>query len=657
MQAIREQRGIAIMSVLIMVFILAVLSSLILYLSGKEVALATFRRTSAGSLYVSEGGAVAARSALMAFMSSDPVGVSTVDPSAGPATVLGWYAGGIAANQNPFAIYDFIVLDGLRFTLAATSGTNSVTFHLNWGLAQAHRKFQVPAGGPPANTLGGGTYAATVVVTKRLVAHSSCGGAGSCYIHLLNPDEYEFFYTYTITSDGQVPPRARRRVTFSQDFSFRLSRQNFAEYALFRNITTTPTGANVWFGPNDIFDGPVHTNSRFRFSKFPRFTDRVTSVDTMASFYNLGAPVTLAANENVVGGVRRDGPVLPDATPSIADDADNPPANFTRGVASIPIPANAYSQKGVSVGRDPVDTTAVTNLQIRQSIPELADNAMAVPSAIYVPVADNNGNGVSNAGEPLAGGIYVQGSLTSLTLTLGGGSNELAVYTLVAGAQTVTVTVDRAAMTTTVTNTAWGAPVTRTFTGVPKGWQGPGSNNAGMIYVEGGISSLSGTLEEKEQTTIAASGLIDITTHLRYEDPPNPADPNDNPLNVLGVYSASNHIRFTAGTPVNLDIQAVLMAGNTADGFNSSVNSENYSTRPIGTLNLLGGIIEEYSGPVGTLDASGNQLSGFARNYVYDRRMSRGYAPPYFPTTTIFEIVNGTQPLAGVRPIWREASP
>jgi hypothetical protein len=37
--------------------------------------------------------------------------------------------------------------------------------------------------------------------------------------------------------------------------------------------------------------------------------------------------------------------------------------------------------------------------------------------------------------------------------------------------------------------------------------------------------------------------------------------------------------------------------------------------------------------------------------------MSRGFNPPYFPTTNLFEVLQGTDQLAGVKPVWREAAP
>ncbi len=656
-----DQRGFVMMALITMIFVVGLVGALVLHLVGKEQALGAVRVRGLESRYIAEGGGFATRAALMVLMGDNPVGTTTVDPSLTGATLANWYAAGVMGNQNAFAILDYLVLDGQQYTLGATAATNAVTFQTNWALPQLHRKLQVPAGGPPPNALATGSYAAEVTITRRATAHASCAPS-PCYVHQLNPDEYEFFYSYLVTSDGASPPRARRRVTLAGDFSVRVQRQSFAQFALFTHVHLTPTNSPIWFTSRGSFDGPVHTNGQFRFAFFPKFSDTLTSVSGTAWFNNLGNPVQLAANENVVGGVRRDAPVVFDATPlNINDDNDNGPANFTRGVAAIPMPTNPYSQKGVSVGRNPANVSPVTNLEIRQVIPELADNNNAVPNGIYVPVTDSNGNGVSNAGEPMAGGIYVQGSLTSLTFSLGGPTNNLGVYTLVAGGQTVTVTVDRAAGTTSVTNTSWPAPQTRAFSGAPKGWQGAGNANATIVYVEGGINSLSGTLEEKEQATIATSGRIDITNNLQYEDPPDVTDPNDNPLNVLGLYAANNDIRITSAAPNDLILHGVLMSGSPppADALNSSVNVQNYNSgSPRGTVNLIGGIIEEYYGAFGTFDpATGATLTGYGRNFRYDRRMSRGFSPPYFPTTNLYQLAQGSEPLAGVRPSWREATP
>lgn len=690
---LRHQRGMALMAVLTVIFILSLLGALILYLSGKEMGLSALRVIGAQSMYIAEGGAFSGRAALMALMGADPIGQATVDPSLDNATLSPWYADGDPASQNAFRIFDFLILDGLRFTFNATSATESLTFHVNWNLPQPHRKLQPAAGMPPSNPLGEGNYAATVTVRRRLAPHPYDSSQPLRYVHrVISPagsDEYQFFYTYEIVSDGRVSPQARRRIALRGDYSIHLQKQNFAQYAFFSHVHLGPDGASLWFANMSSYDGPVHTNTEFRFAYFPKFgtpdsqipcdesrarTTPLTSAWTTARFFNRGSPVQLTANENVVGGQRRDAPVIPDCDSNSSNDHDNLPANFTRGVAAIPIPTNPFSQKGVSIGRGPADITVVSNIQIRESVPELPNNTDPVPSGIYVPVSDLNANGTSDADEPLAGGIFVQGDLTSMTLSMtdsgaspgacslsAGSPGGCAVYTLVQGGQAVTVVVDRVTQRTTVTNTSWPAiSQTRTFAGVPKGWQGLGSVNAGIIYVEGAILSLQGTLEEKEQTTIVASGRIDITGHVRYEDPPVVADPNDNPINLLGIYSPTNDIRFVTDpndpNTHDLDIHAVLMAGNLADGFNSRVFNANWNaTPPRGVIRLIGGLITEYLGVFGVMNTAGQLIRGYGSDFKYDRRMSRGFSPPYFPTTNLYQV--RALDLAGVRPVWREGSP
>jgi len=709
----RDQRGLALVSVMMILLVLVILSALILYLSGKEVGLSAVRLLGAQSLNAAEGGAYSARAALMALMSADPAGIVVVDQAAG-ARLGAWFAGGNASAQNAFGLLDYLILDGQSLSVGATPATDWVILQVDWSLAQ-HLKLRVAqtgtgtppdplrVGSPPANPVGPGRYSAAVVLTRRQAPGPSCTPSPTCYIHQLQPDGqlegYEYFYTYTITSDGSVGPRARRRVTLSSEFSIIVQRLSFARYALFTHVHNLPTGGAIWFTSRTSFNGPVHTNGEFRFAFFPKFgapdaqvpcdqarvqSTPLTSVSTTAWFNNYGNPVRLAGTENVVRGVRRDAPVLPDCTPAnVADDNDNLPASFTLGFDAdlstpgrdpIIVPQNSFSQAGIAIGRNPTDTSAVTDRQIRQAVPELTDCApppapcAGVPNGIYVPVEDTNGNGISDAGEALAGGIYVLGNLSSLTLQANVPANDQMTYRFVQGGQTVTVAVDRAAQTTSVTNTAWPNPQSRLFRGVPKGWQGPGNGNATLIYVAGDVLALSGTLEEREQTTIAASGRIDITNHLRYEDPPDPADPTDNPVNVLGLFSQSQDIRIALTAPDDLVLHAVMMAGTPGPNdpdprYNASVTAVNYSSRRIqGQVHVLGGIIEEYYGAFGTFDGTtGAPRTGYGRDFAYDTRMSRGLSPPYFPTTTLFTLVEGSVPpggpLTNVRPTWREGTP
>jgi hypothetical protein len=658
------ERGLVMMSLLSMILVLTILAALVLFLSGKETALSGIRAAGNESLYVAEGGGFSGRAALMVYMNAFPQGRSAVDPSLDTTTTAGWYAGGSNALQNPLKLLDYLVIDGQRFTLNATASTTSETFQVNWASGYTNLKLQTA--GAPVNALGPGTYTATVTLAPNPTADPSCSGAGVCSIHQIPnaPSAYEIFYQYTITSDGQVSPRFKRRVTLTGNFSVQLSLQSFALYALFTHVHMTPGGSPIWFTNNTSFTGPVHTNGTFRFAFFPTFTSKVESVSTTAWYNNTGSPLQLATTANVQGGTRIDAPLVP----PVSNPQSAPPANFTLSAPTVPMPNSPFSQQGVAVGRTPTDTSTVTTAQITSAIPELT-GAGSVPNGIYVPVSDANNTCRSDPGDAMKGGIYVQGNVDSMTLSVAGST---AVYTLVQGSTTTTVTVDRGNNQTTVSSNGWltppsgggcpGAsmgPATRTFVGVPKGWQGPGDPNATIIFVNGNVNALSGTLQQNEQTTIATSGSITISGNLQYQTPPNPSDPTSNPVNVLGLYASGGDVIIGPTAPNNVTVQAVLMAGNMSSGYNSSVNVQNYNTgSPRGNVNLLGGLIEKYYGPFGTFNAqTGAQQTGYGRAFVYDTRMSRGFTPPYFPTTGAYGIDHGSQRLDGQKPTWREGTP
>lgn len=652
------------MALLAMVLVLTTLAALVLYLTGKETALSAVRLTGAQALYASEGGAYAGRSALMAYLNAYPLGSTQVDGSLGDLQATSWYAGGTGSSQNPFGLLDYLVTDNQRFAVGASSGTASETFLVNWGTGWPHLKLQY-GGAAPVNAMSGGQYTASVQLFPNAQPDASCNPPGSsCSIHKLGPSWYEIFYKYIVTSDGQVPPKFRRRVVLNGSFSVQLRLQSFSMYALFTDVHTSPTGGPVWFSSTTNFTGPVHTNGEFRFAQFPTFSDKLVSASSKAWFYNNGANIELTSPENVVGGTRVDAPLLPpDPNPQAAT-----PANFTLGGSTVPLPANSFNQQGVAVGRNPTDSSAVTTSQITSAIPELK-NASSVPNGIYVPVSQLSSACRSDSGAAMMGGIYVQGTLDSLTMSVSGST---AVYTLVQGATQTIVTVDRANNNTMVSSNGWlpppsggscpiappGGPV-RTFVGVPKGWQGPGNDNAGIIYVNGNINSVSGTLQQNEQTSIVAAGSVGITGNILYQTPPNPNDPTSNPINLLGIFAAGGDIQVMPSAPNNLIVDAVLMAGSSGSAYNSSVNVQNWNTgSPRGNVNLLGGLIEKYYGPFGTYNSTlGQQATGYGRAFTFDSRMSRGFTPPFFPTTNLFMVVGGSQPLAGVRPVWREATP
>jgi len=202
-----------------------------------------------------------------------------------------------------------------------------------------------------------------------------------------------------------------------------------------------------------------------------------------------------------------------------------------------------------------------------------------------------------------------------------------------------------------------------------------GEKFTGVIYSSGDIERVTGpsrnpststkasdarpALASYSKLTLTADNDIRITGDLSYENSPcsssaqrnadrtvTPAVCNTlNAQNVLGMYVDDGDILIgnansdsTQNAPDNVVIQAVLMSGK------GEVTVENYSSGSSrGTVNLTGGIIENYYGGFGTFNNStGTMQTGYSRNFTYDPRMAAGMAPPYFPVIVEDKLANVT---------------
>src|SRR5260370_1834409 len=97
--------------------------------------------------------------------------------------------------------------------------------------------------------MGVGAYTATVMLQPNPTPDPSCSG-GPCVIHQTAPGAYEIFYKYTVTSDGVITPKLRRRVTLSRTFSVQLRLQSFPLSALFPAPHSTPARPPLSSTPN-----------------------------------------------------------------------------------------------------------------------------------------------------------------------------------------------------------------------------------------------------------------------------------------------------------------------------------------------------------------------------------------------------------------------
>ncbi len=170
----------------------------------------------------------------------------------------------------------------------------------------------------------------------------------------------------------------------------------------------------------------------------------------------------------------------------------------------------------------------------------------------------------------------------------------------------------------------------------------------GVIHVNGTVG-LSGLLVGR--VTLSTTGTVVALDDVRYGT--NPAT-TGRCVDVLGILAGTNvvvadnmlnnQVDSRAGDVTqpnkrilddtkDLTLHAVIMALNTSfrvQNFNSGPNTGNPcngSNVGRGCLMLLGGLIQQARGPVGTMSGT-----GFGKQYTYDR-CANLRPPPYFPTT------------------------
>jgi hypothetical protein len=398
-------------------------------------------------------------------------------------------------------------------------------------------------------------------------------------------DTWDFSFNYQVESEG-TSEGLSQTVLISGDFTVRLQKDNFAKYALFTNNQTMPSGTNVWFTSRTNFSGPVHTNSRFNFAFNPSgtFYQDISQVEQTARFHNSGSSILLDADAN--------------------------------GTTDVPTFSTGFSREANSITLD-------TATEQQDMVDQATNTTTYASDGIYVPAQGAN----------LKGGVYVKGD-SVLSLSIDASNN--AVYTITQGSTTKIITVNNTTSKTTVENVSAGT--SNTYNGLPDGIDDAGT----IIYVDGNITSVSGTVQEQTALTIASSSDMVISGNLKYSDytagsgtagiagyvPPSA----DGAGNILGLVSWAGNVHIGTTAPNDVEIHASVLAENgvfQVDDYNSG--------SPRGIATLLGGAITNNYGAFGTFNSStGLQVSGYGRNFVYDSRMQTGTAPPYFPTLETF---------------------
>jgi len=402
----------------------------------------------------------------------------------------------------------------------------------------------------------------------------------------------------------------RRRVVSSGEYRFSVGRGSFARYALFTNHHTNRFGDSVWFTSRTLFDGPVHTNEHFRFDRRPWFGGAVTSAGCWAASTNGCGRRTAGAYFAGRGFVRARNMRPSPAKPRYGRTAPEFAAGVDWSATFIRMPLSDYDQSQAAAQGGLYFSRDLKDLVLKKTCFDDADQPVACSTA---------------------GARPYQVIRATVCLNYRCSRTRTEVYRF---------------------NETGALEVLKR--GV---WRSYGSSSSyrfnGVIYAKGRIRSLRGgtpALARFSQITVVGAEGVRITGHLTYEDPPCTGYPKRNrdgtvtpancdnltAKNILGVYAPWGDIAISKYAPRNLQIHAVLMAAR------GEIHVEDFAWIPDkGAVRILGGMIENYYGAFGTYDPyTGEQVSGYSRRLVYDKRLARGLAPPFFPTTEVDRVVD-----------------
>jgi hypothetical protein len=441
-----------------------------------------------------------------------------------------------------------------------------------------------------------------------------------------NVTAYQYTYNYSLTSVGQS--RGNENTTLSDSGSFIINATlgaptitSFAAYGMF--IDQWPICSGSTLVPGTI-SGPVFTNGAWTFGDAGpyTFTGTVGSVSAQAGYaHNNGKCDAVSTTSDKSGN---------------STIAPNFQAGLNLNQAPIPLPPNDFNQKRAVVDGTGASSTAVTNSDLNSVMRDV--NKTPYPSSgtnsgVYLPYTVDAQGKATFAG----GGIYVKGD-ANVTLSTSGASAQ--VYTVVQNGVTTTITIDAGSNTTVLS--AGGK--TTTIAGVPTQNDpatGAVTRDATMLYVDGNITSLSGpgqgkpAVQDGTALTITAANNVTVTGDILYKTPPvtqtqnqipgTPADtliPGNDNKQVMGIFTSTGDIQLkNSQSNGNLEIDGSL-ATISQNGTGGIVNVGN----GINTLTIVGGRIQNQI----------KNINSTTRNVFFDGRFgSNGFAPPWFPSTTV----------------------
>lgn len=590
-----SQRGVALVITLLLLLMMMALAVAMVLASGSDLLIGGHYRSHRGAFYSADSGLSIVRQQVgnqLAALAPPtfPPGTQPLPPNAAAtvrAAILGQYGAytnlnsGQATNSWPgnFRIDNF--------QLAPATGIQPVVTSC------------APLGGP--------------------VVNPACPGGGQ-------PTGYQYIYVYEI--------HARGRSTATEESEVEESGSIILNAALSPATPMTVSFANWGFFVDDqqpcastlapgTISGPVHTNGGWTFGTSGAyiFTDPLTQVDQNFGFRFSSTSCRLD-------------PTPPEKRGNVTIDP-NFQAGYSTAAAAVTLPTNDFSQKRAVLDGFGTNASNPTGPEMN-AVLKRADGTAYPPAGangVYMPYSVDP---ISGLNVMSGGGIYVQGNASVVMSTVGTSGQQM---TITQGGVTTTITIDPAAGTTTMQS---GANPATVIQGVPMDFTKAPPTDATMLYVQGDITSMSGpaqgvaAIQDGSAVTVTASGDVTITGDLLYKTPPvtktandpccpgtppgTPIPGNDNGQ-VLGIFTATGDIQLDNNQPFPaMEIDASLATiSNGGTGGLINIGSR------LDVLNIVGGRIQNHI----------KNINSITRNVFYDRRFAAGFAPPWFPSTSV----------------------
>jgi Domain of unknown function (DUF4900) len=471
-----------------------------------------------------------------------------------------------------------------------------------------------------------------------------------------------FVMDYAITSTGTANG-GTRTVVEQGSLSIQMGRTSLSQWLF---LVNDAGGSGGFFDTSSVFNGPVHANKNWGFNGNPTFLGEVSASngsDADWSTAGLTTPTTRGIYYHCGGA-----PTLQLATSKPPCSVPDFKKGFSYRKEPIVLPTSALGQQRAALGLNPTTDantdgvpdapTALETCQRLRFSNTCTATSAAPSTGVYMP---NDGAIPPN----IKGGIYIQGNVTSLTLSTPAAGQQR--YVVVQSGVTTTINIDHTTNTTSVTKTPGG---TVSYAGTPNGQAPVNTGGAnGQIFVNGTVAALTGpsrtgavaanspqhpvpttippALGKETQLNITATGQVGITGDLTYECDPTQisnssyitSKPNCNmngqPLKtVLGVMSTGSDVQVKRTSPNDIYLWGSFYTAQTGKG----LSVENYNSRPTldsGTMHLYGSLIQDED----QIRASvgGGTVRGFRESFDYDSRFLNGaVTPPNFPTTRTF---------------------